>query len=532
MEDRRLFATGATLTISNIRNIIARAESQAIKTQAIAIVDREGAVQAIFAGSGVHANKLGDAIIKAAIQRARTVAFFESRSDAFTTRTARFIIQDHFPQPVPNTPGGPLYGVEFSSLGGSDILSPAQLLGGGGISGDAGGIPLFKGGEPVGAIGVAGDGHDVAPRADLIGVNKIMDKFSNPHKLFFAGQEEPDFDEAVALAGAENLMAPAAIRASDIFLEGLRFPFTGEAPASGKPLQAFADLNGSLVLPGSVDNAGGLFQTTNAITLNPSPQFAEVSLGGVGGQFIPKSSTSDTSIVASAELSTADVRKIITQSAKQAVITRGAIRLPIGASSAVHITVVDLQGNVLGAFRTDDATRFSYDVAVQKARTALFFSDDQHAVSTRAVGFLAQGFDPPGINSRSPGPLFHIQNELSLTAGNFKAPLKNGITIFPGGVPLYSKAGKLIGAVGVSGDGVDQDDLIVSAGAKGFEPPKAIRSDELSHRNVVNLLRNRLNFLNANFKIRTVVMQASLRWLATFSGVRLPYVKFPRNPNV
>jgi len=70
----------------------------------------------------------------------------------------------------------------------------------------------------------------------------------------------------------------------------------------------------------------------------------------------------------------------------------------------------------------------------------------------------------------------------------------NGITLFPGGIPLY-KGGVLVGGIGVSGDGVDQDDYVASAGSAGFEPPDAIRCD--------------------NYFIR---------------GARLPYVKFPRIP--
>ncbi|MGD8515236.1 MAG: heme-binding protein, partial [Granulosicoccaceae bacterium] len=37
--------------------------------------------------------------------------------------------------------------------------------------------------------------------------------------------------------------------------------------------------------------------------------------------------------------------------------------------------------------------------------------------------------------------------------------LANGIQIFPGSVPIY-KNGVLVGGIGVSGDGVDQDDMI------------------------------------------------------------------------
>jgi hypothetical protein len=40
-----------------------------------------------------------------------------------------------------------------------------------------------------------------------------------------------------------------------------------------------------------------------------------------------------------------------------------------------------------------------------------------------------------------------------------------------GSVPLY-KNGVLVGAIGISGDGVDQDDLIGAAGANGFSPPR------------------------------------------------------------
>ena len=45
--------------------------------------------------------------------------------------------------------------------------------------------------------------------------------------------------------------------------------------------------------------------------------------------------------------------------------------------------------------------------------------------------------------------------------------LKNGLQIFPGGFPLYRVSGstaQLVGAVGVSGDGVDQDDMVAFLG--------------------------------------------------------------------
>ena len=72
--------------------------------------------------------------------------------------------------------------------------------------------------------------------------------------------------------------------------------------------------------------------------------------------------------------------------------------------------------------------------------------------------------------------------------------LKNGIQIFAGSVPLY-RGGTHVGAIGVSGDGIDQDDLIAAGGANSFAPPENIRSD------------------------RSFVR-----------GVRLPFLKFPPRP--
>ena len=95
-EDRRLLSAAA-LSVGQVAHILAQAASQARNTQAITVVDRQGNIQGIFAMRYATA----DTINKAAA-RARTAAFFQSQGEAFTTRTARFIIQDHFPPAVPN----------------------------------------------------------------------------------------------------------------------------------------------------------------------------------------------------------------------------------------------------------------------------------------------------------------------------------------------------------------------------------------------------------------------------------------------
>jgi hypothetical protein len=88
------------------------------------------------------------------------------------------------------------------------------------------------------------------------------------------------------------------------------------------------------------------------------------------------------------------------------------------------------------------------------------------------------------------------QTLAQLTGPKPNAYLTNGITIFPGGFPLY-RNGVLIGAVGVSGDGIDQDDIVASSGSVGFLPPPEIRADHMQYR-----------------------------------GARLPYAKYPRNPDL
>jgi uncharacterized protein GlcG (DUF336 family) len=214
-------------------------------------------------------------------------------------------------------------------------------------------------------------------------------------------------------------------------------------------------------------------------------------------------------------LTAGEVTSILALAAQRAGTTRAGIRLPRGQAAQVFITVVNnpdapgIAPTVLGTFRTTDATFFSWDVAVQKARTAIFFSNNRRAFSTRTVGFMAQRHYPPGIEGTAPGIFLGLQERFSLFPANVTNPLNgvrlrripainsnlvNGITIFPGGFPLY-RNGVLIGAIGISGDGVDQDDIIGASGTRNFLAPNAIRADRMIYR-----------------------------------GVRLPYAKFPRNP--
>jgi len=158
------------LTAAEVRTIIAQAVSTAVSLNqrvTIAVTDREGNVLGIFLMNGANGNSRisggGSGGLEgflapstfAAISKAGTASLFSTGGNAFTTRSASFIIQEHFPPGIDNRPGGPLYGVQFSSLSCSDIAVSGLPLG---LSGDPGGIPLYKTGVAVGGIGVEGDG--------------------------------------------------------------------------------------------------------------------------------------------------------------------------------------------------------------------------------------------------------------------------------------------------------------------------------------------------------------------------------------
>src|SRR5258707_4662501 len=128
-------------------------------------------------------------------------------------------------------------------------------------------------------------------------------------------------------------------------------------------------------LPGSVDP---LFPIRAAQT----SAFTPAMVGGVAGEvdtrFFPFAGSPT---VTPNSLTASDVSTIISHAAQQGNITRAAIRQPLGSNARVSIAVVDANGVVLGVFRQTDAPVFGFDVSVQKARTAAFYSGAGAAVS-------------------------------------------------------------------------------------------------------------------------------------------------------
>ena len=469
------------LTLADVQTIINRAVTRAVAispNSVIAVTDREGYVLGIWnvAGGEPTPTQIANAVSKAG-----TAAFLSSNQNAFTSRTAGFIIQQHFPDGVRNTPPGPLVGVGFSNLPFSDVnrfkktdliptsTSPGTFgspIPGTSLDGSPGGMPLYKNGILVGGVGVTGDGSD----------NSIP---------FIAGYDK---DEDVALSGQQGYRPSSSITAANVFINGISLAYTAVSPT----------IINTIVLQG---NASVQFPLQAAPAPFPYPTG---TFGGVSGQIrqpiIPDPMPG--MINGQLRLTAAEVTSIINFAADRVRITRAGIRLPIGIQMEAYITVVNFPNlpgtppTVLGAFRTGEATNFSWDVAVQKGRTAVGFSNNGNtmAISTRAVGFLAQSNFPPGIDTEGPGPYNGLQELLSMGPPNPNFP--NGITIFPGGFPLY-RNGQLIGAIGISGDGVDQDDIVGASGTQSFLAPEAIRSDQFF-----------------------------------FKGARLPYAKFPRDPDL
>lgn len=465
------------ITAADVQAIIQKAAEAADPAYTIAVVDRGGHILGIYrkaGGSTTAVGNFGTTVDSAelAVALARTGAFFSNNEAPLSSRTVRFISGIHFPPGISFTPSAALYGIENTNRGcplnatflPGKAVDPARSISGSALglgpqtgkadvfdsqplAVDPGGVPLFRNGELVGGVGVAG--------ADL------------------AITEYAAFTGAIGAGFIPNPAAPGVV-----IVDGVALPFVDQKTRpAGVQAGTFS----------------GAFLVAATSSPGPVPDGDLIAItGGSGG------------------LTAADVQTIMDRAVATANITRAVIRLPIGQRAKFAIAVADLDGQLLGLRRMADSTVFSIDVAVAKARNMVYFSSAAvlpadlpglppgTAVTNRTISFGAQPLFPSGIDGSAPGPFFGLyQYDLAnpCTNGHQPAnPNQNGIVFFPGSVPLY-KNGVLVGGLGISGDGVEQDDFVSAQAAIGFEPPDAIRAD--------------------NFEI---------------SGVRLPYLKFPRNP--
>jgi uncharacterized protein GlcG (DUF336 family) len=127
----------------------------------------------------------------------------------------------------------------------------------------------------------------------------------------------------------------------------------------------------------------------------------------------------------------------ITLQQAEAVI-KAAKAKAIKIKTLMNIAVVDSGTNLVAFVHMDNAWLGSIDISIKKARTARFFNMD-----SGEIGKLSQ----PG------GPLYNIEHS------------NGGLISFPGGVVIKNEAGEIMGAIGVSGDTVENDHAVASAGA-------------------------------------------------------------------
>jgi uncharacterized protein GlcG (DUF336 family) len=469
-----------TLTAADVQSVVQNAAVSVNAAFVIAVTDRGGNILAVYQKSGAPATATGNfgasvPTTELAVALARTASFFSNDQAPLSSRTVRYISGIHFPPGITNAANAALYGIENTNRGcplnatflPGQAVTPARSIGGGAlglgiITGkvdtfdsnpnavNPGGVPLFKNGRLVGGVGVAGASPDVA--------------------------EFAAFSGAVGAGFGANPAAPGVV-----VIDGISLPFVTQTT---RPVGTTVGVFSGGFVVGPVASPGQV----------PEGDLVQVKAGVIGG------------------LTQADVQNIVNQAIANANQTRAVIRLPDGQRAKFAIAVVDLDGSLLALNRMSDSTVFSIDVAVAKARNMVYFSSATvnpgdlpgvppgTAVTNRTISFGAQPFFPPGIDGTMPGPFFSLyQFDLANPCTNGSQPAnpnQSGIVFFPGSVPLY-KNGVLVGGLGISGDGVEQDDYVSDQGSQGFSAPAAMRADQL-------MLR----------------------------GVRLPYLKFPRNPTL
>jgi len=489
------------LSAIDVGNIIQAAVNSVNVDMAVAVTDRTGKVLGVF--NTPNAPKMAKANFgvmqgadDVAVALARTAAFFSNDQAPLSSRTVRFISGVHFPPGVNNLPNADLYGIENTNRGctlvpGLAGVPPSNALSGvigsglGILTGKAdindsdpnavnpGGVPIFYQSVVIGGIGVVttAPDMDVAEFAAFSGALATAMGRSTNMQTTFSPLPTP-------------LPNPGAV-----FIGGIALPFVNQQtlPAS--------------VSVGPVAGGGGSYVVGPIASLGQPPE---------GDLITPMNGSM---------LSAAEVTQILDQAQAAAMKTRAAIRLPPGERTSMVIAVSDLDGTLIGLRRMKDSTIFSIDVAASKARNMTYFNSSARtladmtgvpmgtAVTNRTISFGAQPFFPPGIDDSDPAPLF-------LTPGPFfnlfvndlahpcsqgfqpknMAAFQSGIVFFPGSTGIF-KGTTLVGGLGVSGDGVDQDDFVTDNGAVGFAAPDNIRADQIFIR-----------------------------------SVRLPYMKFPRNP--
>jgi uncharacterized protein GlcG (DUF336 family) len=391
------------------------------------------------------------------------------------------------------TSPGLAYGVAIMTTAGlkdPTIAKPASR----GTGTLPGGIPIYKDGELVGGIGVFFPGTTGYASAENSRLSSAFDP-SKPDRSL-----ETEFAALAAAGGSSGAGFPVGTLGGVPPLPGFDLPF-GRIDLAGVTLASVGP--------------GGDRGPTNLI------DYARVNLGvgqgkptsgtnepvDSGGTLFKSGATVPSGWLvlphAGVNMTAAEVLQTIEQGINTANQVRAQIRLPIGDRAPMVFAVADSTGAILGLYRMPDATVFSIDVAIAKARNDAYYDDPAQlqpvdqvpglppgvALTSRTFRYLAEPRFPEGINGAPPGP-FSILNGpgvdpfTGLNTGtplpasaydgtvlgyaafhpntNFHAmtsPLnQNGVVFFPGSSPIYNSIGggqMIVGGCGVSGDGVN-----------------------------------------------------------------------------
>jgi uncharacterized protein GlcG (DUF336 family) len=453
----------------------------------------------------------------------------------------RFNVPSHY---IP--PGGSLVAPEsYGQVTG--ILPTAQSRG---IATLPGGIPLYKK-QPngqfaeVGGIGVFFPGTTGYATAENSKLNTPL--LYDGHKLDLS--EVAEYMAFVAAGGSKAAGVPfnGPVNGSPALPEFTE-PF-GRIDLAGITLNLFG--GGGLE---GIKNLLTLGGTLGQGDPNNGKDYPVDAAGDtlLAGQGVPYGwlvtpHTSPDATAANPGPSVADIEQIVAKGIAEADQVRSQIRLPFNSTAKMVFAVSDEAGNILGLYRMPDATYFSIGVAVAKARNVAYYNNPTllqpidkikgvaagTAFTSRTFRYVSLPFFPEGIDIYPPGPgniltdggvtKFATTKGAPLPASafqsiqgyndfnpnsNFHDPYnlanQNGVVLFPGSAPLYKDTtgsgirSTLIGALGVSGDGVFQDDDVTSVASIAYAPPRTVdRADQV--------------------KVR---------------GVRLPYYKYNRNPHV
>jgi uncharacterized protein GlcG (DUF336 family) len=468
-------------------------------------------------GSGLEGASVPSTL--AAISKAITGAYLSSGGNAFTSRTASQIVQENFLPGELNQMGGPLFGVQFSQLPCSDVVRSFQAGNTGpgpmraplGLSADPGGMPIYKNGQVVGGIGVLADGVYTLDR-------NIFDFDTDVDELIaIAGAS--GFRPAGSIRADNITVVGRSLR----YVDSTALAAAVSAPGAFVPLAVTGYFDGTVrqgrdfgtQASGIRADGGATYPGINAFVLDDgtgtnryAPRAGLAPGGGVALTAVEARILVQRGLE-TAFRSRAQIRKptdSFVQVTVSVVDTDGNVlalaRTPDAPVFGTDVAVQKARSAAFlsraqsGAELTALGGSFATTVTNMRSFVGAASLADGIAYTSRAIGNLARPFYPDGINAGGNGPLslpfatwspFSTGFQLALVApdvvnllggGNPPAAgcagpgqaglavasdgrtrLANGLQIFAGGVPVYRGA-TLVGAVGVSGDGIDQDDMV------------------------------------------------------------------------